>query len=122
MSSERSASEEHMEAASGPGGLQEKGDAQQPAVENAGRPHLLEQIEALKKEQKQLRDERKRVAKEVKNAMRKKKRLRCKASQLTDADLIEVLQMRRATVVATPTASGASASSAANTAMPSTSR
>ena len=59
----------------------------------AGSP-LLAEIALLKQQQKDLRDERKRVQKDLKNAERKRTRLRKKARQLSDSDLIAVLAMR----------------------------
>ena len=114
MSDDRSATEDRSDDAMVSGELTEKCGTDPRADQSTGRPNLLQTIEAMKQEQKQLRDERQRVANEVNNALKKKKRLRCKASQLTDADLIEVLQMRRAAVTANPTPSPASASTAAS--------
>ena len=61
-------------------------------------PHsaLLAGIAKLKEEQKALRNERKRVAKELKNAEKKRSRLKAKAKQLTDEDLLQVLHLRAA--------------------------
>ena len=76
---------------------------------------LLDQIEALRTTQRELKAHKKRVAVEMKNAMKRKKRLKGKASQLTDDDLVEVLRMRQAScAVAAADASdppGATASS-----------
>ena len=60
---------------------------------------LLEQIEALRATHRELKAHKKRVAVEMKNAMKRKKRLKGKASQLTDDDLVEVLRMRQASSV-----------------------
>ena len=57
------------------------------------RADLLENIERLKKEQKDLKAQRKRVTTDLKNAERKRKRLRLRARQLSDSDLLEVIQM-----------------------------
>ena len=57
---------------------------------------LLQKIKNLQNTQKALKDEKKRCAIEIKNAMKRKKRLQGKASQLSDADLVEVLRMRKA--------------------------
>ena len=48
----------------------------------------MERIKALQDAQK--------CAQEIKNAMKRKKRLQGKASQLSDSDLVEVLRMRKA--------------------------
>ena len=58
---------------------------------------LLSGIARLKAEQTHLRAERKRVVKELKNAEKRRTRLRKRARQLSDADLIAVLQMREST-------------------------
>ena len=60
------------------------------------RADLLESIERLKKEQKDLKAQKKRVTTDLKNAERKRKRLRLRARQLSDSDLVEVIQMRQA--------------------------
>ena len=60
-------------------------------------PHyssLLAGINRLKDEQKALKAERKRVAKELNNQEKKRSRLRSKAKQLTDEDLLVVLNLR----------------------------
>jgi chromosome segregation ATPase len=48
----------------------------------------------LKDEQQKIKADKQRVAKELKNAQRRKNRLRKRARQLTDQDLVEVLRMR----------------------------
>ncbi len=73
--------------------------------------NLLQQIEDLRRSQKRLKEERLRVTKEVRNALKRKKRLRTKASQLTDLDLVEVLRMRKQAASST----NASASTGAST-------
>jgi chromosome segregation ATPase len=55
---------------------------------------LTQAIKALKDEQLRIRADKQRVAKELKNAQRRKNRLRKRARQLTDQDLVEVLRMR----------------------------
>ena len=57
---------------------------------------LLMKIKDLVDTQKALKAQRKQCAMEMKNAMKRKKRLQGKASQLSDADLVEVLRMRKA--------------------------
>ena len=66
-------------------------------VDTSGTEPLLTGIARLKAEQAHLRAERKRVIKELKNAEKRRARLRKRARQLSDADLIAVLQMREAT-------------------------
>ena len=51
---------------------------------------------ALREEQEKLRADRKRVQTDLKNAQRRKRRLKGKARQLTNTDLLEVLLMRQA--------------------------
>jgi hypothetical protein len=48
----------------------------------------------LKGEQDNVRATRKRVAKELKNAQKRKQRLKKRAKQLSDTDLVSVLQLR----------------------------
>ena len=69
---------------------------------------LLQKIKSLVDTQKALKEQKKKCAQEMKNVMKRKKRLQGKASQLSDADLVEVLRMRKAkkdsveTVASTP--------------------
>ena len=60
----------------------------------AANTDLFPAIQRLKEEQARLRAEKKRVAKELKNAEKRRSRLKRKAKQLTDGDLLAVLQMR----------------------------
>ena len=57
---------------------------------------LLQKIKDLIDTQKALKEQKKKCALEMKNAMKRKKRLQEKASQLSDTDLVEVLRMRKA--------------------------
>lgn len=74
------------------------GSAKMPAVmpvaPAVGGESLSQQIKRLKLEQQQAKMEKQRVAKDLKNAQRRKSRLKKRARQLTDQDLVEVLQMR----------------------------
>ena len=56
----------------------------------------MQKIKELADVQKALKDQRKKCSAEMKNAMKRKKRLQEKASQLSDGDLVEVLRMRKA--------------------------
>ena len=82
-------------------------DSASAASSGAGRSHsdseivlgssgLLDQIQKLRVEQQSLRSQKKQLAKDMKNAVKKKKRLQTRASLLTDVDLVEVLRMRKA--------------------------
>ena len=66
------------------------------AIESLKTKSLADSILALREEQLRVRADRKRVAKELKNAQRRKRRLKEKARQLTNTDLVEVLLMRQA--------------------------
>jgi hypothetical protein len=59
-----------------------------------GGEQLGASIERLKREQDDVRASRKRVTKELKNAQKCKQRLKKRAKQLTDSDLVSVLQLR----------------------------
>ena len=83
-----------------------------------GKDMLKDQIEALKHEQATMRAAKKKITKDLKNAERRRKRLRKRAKQLSDDDLIAVLRMRAGTP--TPNPSGSSSSSGAQTATAST--
>lgn len=55
---------------------------------------LLDSIERLKKQQRDMKAERKRLAAELRNAEKRRARLRKKAKQLSVEDLVDVLKMR----------------------------
>ena len=77
---------------------------------------LLQKIKQLSDTQKALKEQKKKNAIEMKNALKRKKRLQGKASQLSDGDLVEVLRMRKAkkeseksvTIASTPVESAGS--------------
>ncbi len=81
---------------------------------------LRAHIEEMKKEQLALRQKRKDLAKDVKNAKKRQSRLRKKARQMTDEDLVTVLLMRKdakpgkepGSGTATPASSSSSSSAA----------
>ena len=56
---------------------------------------LGSEIEALRKEQQALKDQKKKIQKNLRNAVRKKKRLSDRARKLTDKDLVAVLMLRK---------------------------
>ena len=56
---------------------------------------LLNQIDKLKADQAALKAAKAKLAKDMKNAVKRKKRLQGRASQLSDTDLVEVLRMRK---------------------------
>jgi hypothetical protein len=62
----------------------------------AGQDSLLDAIAALKSEQKALRTQRRQVAKDLKNAERRRSRLKKRARLLSDQDLAQVISMRAA--------------------------
>ena len=66
------------------------------ALQSLKTKSLADSILALREEQLRVRADRKRVQKELNNAQRRKRRLKDKARQLTNADLVEVLLMRQA--------------------------
>ena len=55
---------------------------------------LLQHIASLKQQQDAARKERKKLARDLKKAQRKRRRLKARARQLSNADLMEVLSMR----------------------------
>ena len=60
----------------------------------AGGEQLGDAIARLKVEQDAVRANRKRVTKELKNAQKRRRRLKKRARQLSDTDLVSVLQLR----------------------------
>ena len=67
----------------------------------------------MRAEKNRARDLKKEVAKNLKNAERRKARLKRKARQLNDADLVAVLQMRQSPPQARPGSSGDAVSATA---------
>ena len=55
---------------------------------------ILGNIRALKEQQKNLRDERLKVGKQLRNEEKRRMRLRKRARQLSDGDLVALLKMR----------------------------
>ena len=66
----------------------------------------MQKIKDLQDAQRALKEQKKKYATEIRNAMKRKKRLQDRASQLSDGDLVEVLRMRKAKKE-TPVPSGA---------------
>ena len=56
---------------------------------------LSASIHKLKAKQNELRAQKQKLAKDLRNAERRKKRLRSRARQLTDEDLVQVLMLRK---------------------------
>ena len=54
----------------------------------------MDEILALKLQQKEARDKKLQVPRELRNAEKRRQRLKKKAKQLTDADLVEVPKLR----------------------------
>ena len=76
-------------------------------AESAGKgDELTEQILRLQNEEKEMRDNKKRVQADLRNAKRKKSRLTKLAKQLTDSDLIQIMRMREAKKREDPAAPG----------------
>lgn len=75
---------------------------------------LLKKIERLKTEQTAMRKRRKELTKDLKNAEKRRTRLRKRARQLSDADLREVLEMRRPEQEHLAAAAGAAAEPASS--------
>ncbi len=73
----------------------EASDRPKPPTAEGAAETLLEYIDRMRAEKNSARDRKKEVAKNLKNAERRKARLKRKARQLNDEDLIAVLQMRR---------------------------
>ncbi len=69
-----------------------------------GGEQLGESIARLRREQDAVRANRKRVTKELKNTPKRKQRLKKRAKQLSDTDLVSVLQLRASEKAAVATA------------------
>ena len=66
-----------------------------PSAESTPSKSLNASIERLKLEQHRLKTTKKQSVKELRNAERKRKRLRGRTWQLTDKDLLSVMLMRK---------------------------
>ena len=66
------------------------------AASSEGKSDLLVKIEQLRDTQRALKEQKKACAKDMRNAVKRKRRLQTQASQLSDTDLLEVLHMRKA--------------------------
>ena len=62
----------------------------------SGGSELFQRIQDLQGTKRALKEQKKKCVTEMKNAMKRKKRLQGQASQLSDTDLVEVLRMRKA--------------------------
>ena len=80
-------------AGSGAGSSNDLVPSEAGAVEKKGRS-IMDEILALKLQQKEARDKKLQVTRELRNAEKRRQRLKKKAKQLTDADLVEVLKLR----------------------------
>ena len=87
------------------------GDAGVALGRNPAQETLLESIKRLKDQQAAMKAAKVDVQKQLRNAVKRRHRLKKQARQLTDKDLVEVLQMRKesmpAVVVGEPTAAAA---------------
>ena len=88
------------------------------AASSAGTPtkekakeSLLDAIKRLKEEQASMKIAKRDLQRQLKNACKRRQRLKRRARQLTDADLIEVIHMRQSTVSDADTSEPTAASS-----------
>ena len=77
------------------GAASSSGDSKEVVSASAG-SDLLAHIDRLKAEKKRQKAERQTLAKNLKNAERRKSRLKKRARQLSDADLQDVIRLRSA--------------------------
>jgi hypothetical protein len=87
------------------------GDAGDALGRHPAQETLLESIKRLQDQQAAMKAAKMDVQRQLKNATKRRQRLKKQARQLTDKDLVEVLQMRKdaipAVVVGEPTAAAA---------------
>lgn len=67
--------------------------AEEGAVTAKGKS-IVDEINALKAEQKAARDQKKKITRDLRNAEKRRQRLKKRAKQLSDADLIAVMSLR----------------------------
>ena len=89
--------EQPLALSSGPAAAEApaSGEAAAAPPHQGPRAALNSRIQELKRQQQEQKAERKRLARDLRNEERKKKRLREKAKQLTDDDLLTVLRLRQ---------------------------
>ena len=63
------------------------------ASANGQAKNLLDEIQALKDDQKRARDAKKKITKDLRNAEKRKQRLKKRAKQLSDSDLLAVMTL-----------------------------
>ena len=78
---------------------------------HGGRDDLKDKIADLRKEQSACADQKKKLAKELRNAAKRRARLKRKAKQLNDDDLIAVLRMRHQGMAAAASSAASSSTS-----------
>ena len=72
------------------------GDPTVCPVTGASEKNIIQEILALKAEQKAARDAKSKITKELRNAEKRRQRLKRRAKQLSDADLMAVMTLRSA--------------------------
>lgn len=77
---------------------------------------LLSSIDRLKREQKAMKEQKKKLTKDLRNAEKRRSRLKKRARQLSDTDLVAVLQMRGAVAPGTASSSAGSVASSSSSA------
>ena len=76
-----------------PGSSSDLPAAHEQAVTAKGKS-IVDEINALKVEQKAARDMKKKITKDLRNAEKRRQRLKKRAKQLSDADLVAVMSLR----------------------------
>lgn len=72
-----------------------RAEAESPVKSAASAPTLTSRIDGLKAEQTALLQQKQRLAKDLRNAERKRRRLKQKAKTLSDEDLVQLLALRQ---------------------------
>jgi len=72
-----------------------RAEAESPVKSAGSAPSLSSRIDGLKAEQTALLLQKKRLAKDLRNAERKRRRLKQKAKTLSDEDLVQLLALRQ---------------------------
>ena len=80
------------------------------AVPNA--TDILGNIQKLKEQQKKMKEDRKKIAAMLRNEERRRNRIRKRARQLSDGDLLSLIKMRKDTTEAAAASSSASTGTA----------
>ena len=102
------------ELGGGPSASDGRKQLRQPVVVTPADGTILPEIQRLKQEQKALQEQKKAIQKDLRNAERRRSRLKKRARQLSDEDLVAVFQLRQQEKIVRTDAQSESAAASAS--------